>query len=321
MRYIHVIMGVCFAASVPAGPLCAQEEESSPPVSVQEIPPDVMLQDGDSLQSVVEVPRKSSRLTWYSMFTNIPGDWASTGEAAFSSDGLPVMGGIALATGVLLIGDHPAYSFTHGLFTRSADFRYGSNLVLRAGDGKTTLGISAAFALYGFLGDDPRALRTASGTVEALLASGIAVQILKRISGRESPIVATRTNGTWRPFPAFKAYNRDQPRYYAFPSGHLTTAMATLTVIAENYPEAHWIRPVGYSIVGLTGVSLVSKGWHWYSDFPLAIALGYTFGRIAAHHDDDARGPDEIPGSQSTSLRVLPNIGPQGTGIMLALSF
>jgi membrane-associated phospholipid phosphatase len=321
MKLITIIVAVCLACALPERRIRAQEEGSSAPESIQELLPDPMLQDGDSVLSVPQAPRRSSGLTWYSMFTNIPGDWARTGESAFSSDGLPVMGGIALATGVLLLGDHPAYSFTHGLYTNSPDVRSASNQILRAGDGRTTLGISAAFALYGFLGDDPRALRTASGTVEALLASGIAVQVLKRISGRESPIVATSGRGAWRPFPGFNAYNRNQPRYYAFPSGHLTTAMATVTVIAENYPEANWIRPLGYGIVGVTGVSLVSKGWHWYSDFPLAIAMGYTFGRIAAHHDDDARSPDEIPGSQGTSFRVLPNIGPQGTGVMLALNF
>jgi hypothetical protein len=97
--------------------------------------------------------------------------------------------------------------------------------------------------------------------------------------------------------------------------------MATVTVISENYPEVQWIRPLGYGIVGLTGVSLVNKGWHWYSDFPLAIAMGYTFGRIAAHHDDDASGPGAVPGSGTTSLKVLPNISPEGTGVMFALTF
>jgi membrane-associated phospholipid phosphatase len=321
MKLSFVVIGVLLAGSAPGPRICAQEQDPSLFENFSEYQSETALQDADSLLSVLYVSERTSTLRWYSMFTNIPGDWFLTGESAFRPEGLPVMGGIALATGVLLLGDHQTYAFSHGIYNRSADVRFASNQFLRAGDGKTTLGIAAAFAIYGFVGDDSRALRTASGTVEALLASGIAVQVFKRVAGRESPQVVTQGNGKWRPFPAFKAYNKNQPRYYAFPSGHLTTEMATLTVIAENYPEATWIRPVGYGIVGLTGVSLVNKGWHWYSDFPLAIAMGYTFGRIAAHHDDDASGPQSGPGSGAVSLRVLPNISPEGTGVTLALIF
>jgi hypothetical protein len=28
---------------------------------------------------------------------------------------------------------------------------------------------------------------------------------------------------------------------------------------------------------------MVNNGIHWYSDYPLAIVLGYTFGMIASH--------------------------------------
>lgn len=321
MKFCAIVIGVLLAVSPPGPRLYAQEEDPSPPRNSSEYQSGKALQDTDSLLSVPYVSHGVSTLRWYSMFTNIPGDWVGTGESAFRPEGLPVMGGIAFATGVLLLADHGTYTFSHGLYTRSEEVRFASNQFIRAGDGKTTLGIAAAFALYGFVGDDSRALRTASGTVEALLASGIAVQLFKRIAGRESPQVVTQGRGAWHPFPGLQVYNRNQPRYYAFPSGHITTAMATVTVISENYPDVQWIRPLGYGIVGLTGVSLVNKGWHWYSDFPLAIAMGYTFGRIAAHHDDDASGPGAVPGSGTTSLKVLPNIGPQGTGVMFALTF
>ena len=321
MKLSLIVIGVFLAVSAPGPRLCAQEEDLSPAENFSEYQSEPALQDADSLLSNSYTSQGSSTLRWYSMFTNIPGDWFLAGESAFRPEGLPAMGGIALATGVLLLGDHQTYSFSHGMYTRSADVRFASNQFLRAGDGKTTLEIAGAFALYGFVADDSRALRTASGTVEALLASGIAVQLFKRVAGRESPQVVTQGNGKWRPFPSIQTYNKNQPRYYAFPSGHLTTAMATVTVIAENYPEASWIRPVGYGIVGLTGVSLVNKGWHWYSDFPLAIAMGYTFGRMAAHHDDDASGQESSPASGTASLRVLPNISPEGTGVTLALTF
>ncbi|HMK39110.1 MAG TPA: phosphatase PAP2 family protein [Bacteroidota bacterium] len=319
MKACPIVTAICLALLTPGAYLCAQEEESALAESFSEFQSEMALQEADAPLSQPAAPHPASTLKWYSMFTNIPGDWLTAGQSAFSPEGLPVVGGIVLATGILMVGDHAAYSYSHGLYTRSADIRFASNQIIRAGDGKTVLGVAAAFAIYGFAGDDDRALRTASGTVEALLASGIAVQLFKRIAGRESPQVATHETGAWRPFPGINAYNRDQPRYYAFPSGHITTVMATVTVIAENYSDQHWIRPVGYGIVGLTAMSLVNKGWHWYSDFPLALALGYTFGHIAAHHYDDV--PEDAAGKGSASLSVQPNIGPEGAGVMLALRF
>ena len=320
MKFFHLILAVSLAGSAPGARLLAQEEESSPPVSVPEFQNDMQLEDTDTLATGRDVTPPQSSPAWYSMITNIPGDWVTTGKLAFRSDGLKVLGGVAVATGLLFVADHGLYAVSHDAFKRSADVRFASNQFIRAGDGKTTIGIAAAFGVYGFAAGDSRALRTASGVVEALVASGITVQLLKHISGRESPAVATELAGEWRPFPTLRAYNSNQPMYYAFPSGHLTTAMATVTVIAENYPDVGWIRPVGYSIVGLTGVSLVNKGWHWYSDFPLAIALGYTFGKVAAHHDDGS-GNDPGAGSGSAKLNVGPKFGPTGPGVMLAFQF
>jgi membrane-associated phospholipid phosphatase len=320
MRYPLLFLAVSLAVAAPGARLLAQEEESSLPGPVPEIQTEALLEEGDTLAVGQQPSPAQSGPAWYSMITNIPGDWITSGKMAFRSDGLPVLGGIAVATGLLMVSDHQLYAVSHNAFIRSSDVRFASNQLIRAGDGRTTVGIAAAFGLYGFAAGDSRALRTASGTIEALLASGIAVQLLKHISGRESPQVATELAGEWRPFPGLRAYNSNQPRYYAFPSGHITTAMATVTVIAENYPDAGWIRPVGYSIVGLTGISLVNKGWHWYSDFPLAIALGYTFGKIASHHDDGP-GSDMSAGPAGTKLNVSPSIGPRGPGVMLALRF
>jgi hypothetical protein len=49
------------------------------------------------------------------------------------------------------------------------------------------------------------------------------------------------------------------PSYDAFPSGHVTTALVTVIVIAENYSDIKWFKPVGYSITGLLAISMVNK--------------------------------------------------------------
>jgi hypothetical protein len=93
--------------------------------------------------------------------------------------------------------------------------------------------------------------------------------------------------------------------------------MAAVTVVSENYPEVLWIRPVGYALVGLVGISLVNRGYHWYSDLPLGITIGYAFGMIASHPERD----DVSAASNSPSLVITPAIHSSGGGIQVSLAF
>ncbi len=253
------------------------------------------------------------------MLINVPGDWARSFSVATDSRSLPYLGGIGAMTGVLMATDGITNGFSKRISGCSETVRSTSRQFVYLGDGRTHLGIAAAFALYGFVENDSRSLVTASQTVEALLACGISVQVLKHITGRESPGAATTSRGVWHFFPNPGTYQRHQAKYYAFPSGHIATTMATLTVIAENYPEASWIRPLGYSLMGCVGLSLMNVGYHWTSDFPLGIAMGYVFGMVAAHRQDHLfafLGNDPYSG-----LRILPAISQEGTGVTLALLF
>lgn len=153
--------------------------------------------------------------------------------------------------------------------------------MVHIGDGWTHLSIASAFLFSGFWYDDPRALQTSSQLFESILATGIIVQTLKHFTGRESPFVTTSPTGVWRPFPDMVDYHRHVPRYDAYPSGHIATAMATVVVISENYPEHTWVKPFGYSMMGLLAFGMMNTGIHWASDYPLGIALGYTFAHIA----------------------------------------
>ena len=152
------------------------------------------------------------------------------------------------------------------------------------GDGWTHLSIATGFFTYGLIKRDNRAAQTASQLGEAILSTGLIVQGLKRITGRQSPYVATKERGEWHLFPSYSRYQRFVPNYDAFPTGHLATAMTTLTVIADNYPEYHFIRPLGYSLMTLLGYSMLNNGVHWASDYPLGIAIGYGFAKIAVRN-------------------------------------
>ena len=68
------------------------------------------------------------------------------------------------------------------------------------GEGSTHLGIAAAFGLYGFVASDSRAIRTASQTMEALLATGITIQLLKRAMERRPDFIITVD--PWTPYEA-----------------------------------------------------------------------------------------------------------------------
>lgn len=154
------------------------------------------------------------------------------------------------------------------------------------GNGGTTLLLSGMFYVIGKSGtDDYRALTTANELIEVLLSVGITTQTIKRISGRQSPSVATKDGGEWNPFPSFTAFQDKTPNYDAMPSGHLATYMATVTVIALNYPELKWIQPIGYTIGGILAFNMASNKVHWVSDYPIAILIGYVMGKnIANRH-------------------------------------
>ena len=233
-------------------------------------------------------------LRWYTMFANIPHDLVRFTCITFRLSNIPIFVGMAVLTTALVATDDESWRLSDRFYNHSVTIRDGSDFFEYLGDGRRQFGLAAGFPLY-----------------------GISVQVMKRISGRESPQMATSNRGIWHSFPNLRSYQRCQPRYCAFPSGHISTTMATVTVIAENYPELTWIRPVGYTLVGFLGVSLVNVGYHWYSDIPLGIALGYMFGTVAVHRGDGLfafLGNDPYSG-----LRVLPAVTQERTGIALAL--
>lgn len=148
------------------------------------------------------------------------------------------------------------------------------------GEGGTSMYIAASLFIYGKIKHDYRSLQTASDLTETFFSMGITTQILKRISGRQTPSSSSNWGGRWHEFASFSDFKNDIANYDSFPSGHLSTMMATVTVLSKNYPEKKWIKPIGYSLIGLTGFAMMNNGVHWAGDYPLAIALGYVAGRI-----------------------------------------
>jgi membrane-associated phospholipid phosphatase len=155
-----------------------------------------------------------------------------------------------------------------------------NSALYQLGEGGTSMLLAGGLYIFGKIHKDYRALQTASDITETFITMGLTTQVLKRISGRQSPFVSTERGGAWHPFPSFKDYQSNTPNFDAFPSGHLATMMATVTVLTTNYPEKKWIGYVGYTLIGMTGWAMINTDVHWIGDYPLALALGYVSGKI-----------------------------------------
>ena len=186
-------------------------------------------------------------------------------------------------------------------------------------DGWTHLGLGISFLTAGLINDDNRALQTASQIAQGMVAVGITTQFLKHITGRETPSRATQDGGIWRFFPNQKDYHDKVPKYDAFPSGHLATAMMTLTVIAKNYEEYTWIRPVGYGLMTLLSFQMINNGVHWISDYPLALGIGYLFGKLIV--DEGRRKANGLEQKSAFNFKIYPSIkNSDSFGITLSIS-
>ncbi|MBI4536074.1 MAG: phosphatase PAP2 family protein [Ignavibacteriae bacterium] len=256
---------------------------------------------------------------WYDMFARIPGDWSRFVSMNFREERIPGILALGVLTAALIASDDASWRTSNDFYRSSDRVRSLSDLFVNMGDGAVHLGMAGAFAIYGFSATDRRALRTASQITEVVFACGTMVQLIKHITGRERPERATQKRGAWHTVPNQIDYHRHMPNYDAFPSGHIATAFATVTVVVENYPEVKWLRPVGYTLVGLIGAGLVNKGWHWYSDFPLGLVLGYQFGMIAAHPDGIEVSTTDA--ADAARLTLVPAATSNGAGVTVAFRF
>lgn len=245
----------------------------------------------------------------FDFITNISDDYVKLYEKSTDIDNLWIWGGIIASTAVLYYYDDEIVEWAQALGDRlgidgsgektsGVAFSIGPYPILKLptdtgsalyllGDGTVHIGIMAGFLGYGYFGDNNKALSVGSQLAEGLLAVGITTQVLKHITGRETPNHMTQPRGKWDFFPNQKDYTNNVPKYDAFPSGHLATAMMTVTVLSENYPDNGYILPVGYTLMGLLSFQMLNNGVHWASDYPLAIAMGYTFGKIVSARERD----------------------------------
>jgi len=269
-------------------------------------------------------------------FTTIPHNLSTFLHDSFTKDKLGAWGLIAASTTLLYIYDpqisKETKSFGRRIHIGNKDhtkdmikvfgvslFRGPTDIGSTAyffGDGWITLASSAAFLTVGNLTNNYRELQTSSQLLNGLLITGIITQVLKRTTGRQSPVATSTDRGLWRPFPSWSKFQGHISAYDAFPSGHLATAIMGITVVAENYQEYNYIRPIGYTLASLLAFQMVNNDVHWASDYPLGIAIGYLVGKTVTKNGRTKVVKD---GEESnTTYDFAPTIGDSG---QLGLAF
>jgi membrane-associated phospholipid phosphatase len=305
---LHSVLVLVIVLSTP---LTRGQESPSFPAPSEQIQLDDSVEASNGAFRDLPVP------AWHAMITHIPATWYGTYQRVFQPVKISSLVGMGVLTTALVATDEETWRLTRNFYEASAFNRSFADACVYIGDGLPLLGSAGAFALFGFTTGDRRALRTASQIVEAIVGTALVVHTMKRITGRQRPSRATRPGGVWDVFPNQMDYNRSVPKFDAFPSGHLATTVATLTVIMENYPEVTWLKPVSYTVMGLVAFGLVNRGMHWYSDFPMAIALGHLIGTVAAH--PDGHYPEEA--QNGTKFNLTPMIVGNQAGLTVEVDF
>jgi len=254
------------------------------------------------------VYKKPNTFDW---FLNIPDDYSVMYDKATNSDNLDTWALITASTAIFLYYDDEIIKeskrvgkklsiapdsgmkplITLGPYPIIQIPKTGSSTLYWIGDGAVHIGIMAGFLAYGAYYDDAKTLSVGAQLLEGLCDVAIATQVLKHITGHESPRQASVKGGKWRWLPNQADYADNVEKYDAFPSGHLATMTMTVTILSENYPDNPYIKPIGYSAMGLLAFQMMNNGVHWASDYPLAIGIGYTFGKIISAR---ARGERSI---------------------------
>ncbi len=255
-------------------------------------------------------------------------------ETAFRSENIPALGAIAASTLLLVHYDQDlrngAKKLGKKIGLNSVDktktyIRAGRIQIFNGpddtgsamyflGDGWLHGAICMSFYAYGALSSNDRSIRTAYALGEGIVTTALITQALKHATGRESPSTTSIHGGVWRFFPDPLKYARSEHRYDAYPSGHVATAMMTITVISSNYPDNHYIQPVGYVLISLLAFQMVNNGAHWTSDYPLALGIGYSVGKIAVNNVNGTKTPKKS--AEHQNVHFLPYFADDAAGVM-----
>jgi membrane-associated phospholipid phosphatase len=137
-----------------------------------------------------------------------------------------------------------------------------------------------------------KGLQTSLMATQAMITSGVWVNIIKILTGRERPIAdytfSNTEGGKWYgPFSKWDQHlkiRKPVSEFDAFPSGHTATAFSIATVFASQYKDIKAIPVICYSAATLVGISRLTEHEHWASDVFVGGIMGYLCGKQVVNH-------------------------------------
>lgn len=214
-----------------------------------------------------------------------------------------VVGGIVATTAVLIAVDEPIYRSFRDYRNENTWVRKVSPIASQFGEFYVPVGVAALYCLNGLAFDDDESLDTGLLAVQAMVHSGIVIQVLKHLFGRSRPFVHDGDDTWYGPRVFFKRYtNGGFSPYDSFPSGHTITAFSLATVLAER--EQPWVGAVAYSFAGLCGISRLTQREHWLSDVVVGAALGVAIGKLVVKNHEKRFTISPSVGSGSAGVSV-----------------
>lgn len=208
-----------------------------------------------------------------------------------------ITGGIVATTAVLIIADDKIDHWARIQKDEHQWVNKVSPVVTEFGGSRGVYAVCAAGLLSAAFNKE-KGVQTCLLATQAMITSGLWVQVLKQLTGRERPkasyIFSGIDGGKWHgPFEKnIGGYVDDRSHfsYDAFPSGHTASAFSIATVFATQYSDTKVIPIICYSAATLTGLSRMTEHEHWASDVFLGAVFGYVCGKHIVRHFYELHG-------------------------------
>ena len=235
-------------------------------------------------------------------------DEAEMWSAPFRLDweNLVIFSTVLVGAGLLVANDEGIYENFKLYQSRNPWVDKVSPAVTLLGDWGVDCGIAGLFFLGGLLLKDQKARDTGLMAWETLLHTGLLVQVVKHLAGRQRPEVENGLDYWYGPGAFFKRYSQGSFSHYdSFFSGHTVSAWGLATVIAENYKNHHWVPIACYGLATMAGLSRVTEDAHWLSDVFLGAVIGFAVGKMVVRN-------------QKKRLHWSPSLSPGGIGLAIS---
>ncbi len=116
-------------------------------------------------------------VNWHQMFTDVPDDYYRLFKNTLCIEKLPDLFVVSFLTSSLLLIDQSGWKYQRSLYKKFKIDRNLSDIGIGMGNGEYQFLTSALFASAGVIFHDDRALKTGSNIAEAVLSTGLLVQV------------------------------------------------------------------------------------------------------------------------------------------------